>query len=240
MKTILNKLKSLIRRKILGVDITNYFFAQAGEDAILQALFRKKLESGSPGFFVDVGAYHPYKDSNTYLLYKNNWKGINIDATPGSMEAFKKFRPRDINIEIGIGEKEGVLDYYWIDFSSTMNSFSKKNLIDNGMIDFVKKIIPIKVHALKTILLQYSSEFKKIDLLNIDVEGLDFVVLNSNDWDNFKPDVISVELSVSSFDDLSENNSAIFLKEKGYKIVAKNVILNNVATVFFVHFDFKY
>ena len=73
-------------------------FSQNGEDLILNRL----LENKSNGFFVDVGAHHPVRFSNTYLSYLNGWNGINIDAMPNSMMIFDKIRPRDINIEVGL------------------------------------------------------------------------------------------------------------------------------------------
>src|SRR5581483_2050578 len=70
-------------------------YSQEGEDLIASRLFDGKAN----GFFVDVGAHHPIRHSNTYLLYRRGWRGINIDATPGSMAAFRRLRPEDINIE---------------------------------------------------------------------------------------------------------------------------------------------
>lgn len=238
--SLADKLKKILRKTLLGVDISNYYFSQGGEDAILQNIFRKQLDSKTKGFFVDIGAFHPYKDSNTYLFYRNGWNGINIDATPGSMAAFRKVRPRDINIECGVGEIEQVMNYYVIAYDSTMNSFSKENLVANGMFSEVTKTIPVKVLPLKKILQQHEKLFSEIDLLTIDVEGFDFEVLSSNDWIKYKPKVIAIELNVISIDDLSDHRSVKFLKNLGYTVVAKNVILNNVATVFFLRNDFNY
>ena len=74
-------------------------YSQEGEDLLLRRIF----EHQKIGFYVDVGAHHPFRFSNTYLLYKRGWRGINIDAMPGSMRLFRKFRPRDTNIECGVG-----------------------------------------------------------------------------------------------------------------------------------------
>ena len=64
--------------------------------------FLKKNFSKSLDTFIDVGAHHPMRFSNTYLFYKKKWKGINIDPLPGSMKLFNKLRPRDINLELGV------------------------------------------------------------------------------------------------------------------------------------------
>ena len=237
---LIKKIKSLIRKTILGYDISTYFFSHSGEDAMLQAIFSKKLASKTGGFFVDIGAYHPYKESNTYLFYINGWRGINIDARPGSMEAFKKIRPRDINLEIGIGVKEDILPYYFISDDSSMNSFSKDNLLRLGMYEFVKKEIPIKVLPLNQILDKHANSFDTIDLLTIDVEGFDLEVVKSNNWSKYRPKVIVVELYCRTIEDLFTNETANYLRELGYEIVAKNVILRDVASVIFVDHHFEY
>jgi len=236
----IKSLKRKLRKIILGFDTPTYYFSQAGEDAILQALFHKKLNKKEKGFYVDVGAYHPYKHSNTYLFYLNGWNGINVDACPGSMDLFKKLRPKDLNLEIGISDKKGELTYYFIDKDSTMNSFSKENLINIGMYKNVTKEIPIGVKSLEDILESQSNNFNHIDFLSIDVEGLDFEVINSNNWIKYKPDVIVIELNCIEINDIIENKTARFLRNLGYRIVAKNVVLKNVASVFFVKEEFEY
>ena len=109
MKKIINKIlpnsfKELIRSvKKKYIDGGGYWlksYSQEGEDIILARIFGKQQN----GFYVDVGAHHPYRFSNTYFFYKRGWKGINIDAMPGSMKIFNKYRPRDKNIEAGISD----------------------------------------------------------------------------------------------------------------------------------------
>lgn len=78
-------------------------YSQEGEDMILHRIFERQCK----GFYVDIGAHHPFRFSNTYLFYKRGWSGINIDAMPGSMNIFNKFRNRDINLEYGIGNVIG-------------------------------------------------------------------------------------------------------------------------------------
>ncbi|TLD96815.1 hypothetical protein LS71_004220 [Helicobacter jaachi] len=94
-------LKHLRQRLVGRRAYMNPSYAIEGEDRIVRALLWQKRDSG---FYVDVGAHHPFRFSNTYLFYTQGWRGINIDATPGSMEAFRKYRARDINLEMGIGE----------------------------------------------------------------------------------------------------------------------------------------
>lgn len=90
-------------------------FSQEGEDLILHRLFqdyehitKTKLE----GFYIDVGAHHPIRFSNTFSFYVKGWSGINIDPTPGGMEAFRNIRPRDVNLELAVSDKKEKLKFY--------------------------------------------------------------------------------------------------------------------------------
>jgi hypothetical protein len=80
------------------------------------------------------------------------WIGINIDARPISMTAFNKFRPRYINLEMGISKQSSVLDFYYFDDNSTMNSFSKDYLESIGTMKNVNKVMKVTTSPLKEIL----------------------------------------------------------------------------------------
>lgn len=236
----IQKIKNAIKRKINGYESGINFYSQGGEDMILKNIFRKKIYKPEPGFYVDIGAYHPSNMSNTYSLYVCGWRGINIDARPGCMKAFNKIRPGDINLEIGVGSKEEILTYYFIDEESSMNSFSKDFLVKAGVYEKVKKEIPVQVYSLSSVLEKYKSEFNKIDLLSIDAEGLDMDIIKSNDWEKYRPSVIIIELDCLSLNDVIKNDTAKYLYSLGYESVAKNIIAWNVASVFFVDKNFEY
>src|SRR5713226_7824178 len=123
-KIVGDLLKWILRSK--GIYTTDEFshvsYSQFGEDMVLKKIFQDKPD----GFYVDVGAFHPKYYSNTYLLYLKGWKGINIDATPGSMEAFKRIRPRDCNLEMPIGSRKQTLTYYMFE-EPAFNGFSVAN-----------------------------------------------------------------------------------------------------------------
>ena len=77
----------------------------------------KYFKDKNNGFYVDVGAYHPTKVNNTYLLYKRNWRGINIDISDFSIDLFNFWRPKDLNFCRAITNKNGIAKkYYQKDF----------------------------------------------------------------------------------------------------------------------------
>lgn len=200
-------------------------YSQEGEDLVLQRIFANYKS----GFYVDVGAHHPKRFSNTFLFYQKGWRGINIDPLPGTIKLFNKYRPRDINLEQGVAEKEETLDYYQFN-EPALNSFSKElsekreKTYDSY---FVKDIIKIEVKPLSKILDKYLLN-NKIDFLNVDVEGLDLAVLKSNDWSKYRPKFVLVEILESSLHDLDNDPIFQIMKENNYIIFSKQV-----NTVFF-------
>lgn len=200
---------------------SNRSFSQEGEDQILERL----LDSNNNGFYVDIGAHHPIKFSNTYKFYLKGWRGINIDAMPGSMDSFNKLRPRDINLEVPVSSKREKLLYHIFN-EPALNTFSKSEATKkNGLRDY--KIIETKelmTETLSDILIKHIDINQQIDFMTIDVEGLDLDVLISNNWDVFKPKFILVEELINSAD-LLINKSAInsFLLDLGYKFIARTM-----------------
>ena len=189
----------------------NLCYSQNGEDLLLNRLLENKKE----GFFIDVGAHHPIRFSNTYLFYKKGWSGINIDAMSGSMIKFNKLRPKDINIEKGVGIKNDKITFYQFN-ESALNTLSKEEaFLKKKKGNKIIKSNFIKVDTLENILDKYMPKNTPIDFLNIDVEGKDEEVLISNNWEKYKPKFLLIEILRE--EDIFDNSSIkTFLKSKGY------------------------
>ena len=113
-------------------------YSQEGEDMVLSRIFSDK----SKGFYVDVGAHHPMRFSNTYSFYKRGWQGINIEPNPDSISMFKRYRPRDINLNCGIAWNKGNLEYYMFD-EPALNTFDGdvlKSRISNTSYTYAKDV----------------------------------------------------------------------------------------------------
>ena len=105
MKEVIKKLLPgavLQAYRYIKLDILNGYavksYSQEGEDMVLYRIFEKQKS----GFYVDIGAYHPKRFSNTYFFYKRGWRGINIEPNPEAIKLFKKYRVGDINLEMGV------------------------------------------------------------------------------------------------------------------------------------------
>lgn len=187
-------------------------------------ILRTIFSSRKTGFYVDVGAHHPQRFSNTNYFYQQGWRGINIDAMPGSMKLFDKLRCRDINLEVGIGEEEGQLEYYIFN-EPALNGFSKDESMRRHSAASkyeIRDVVRVKVLPLATVLREHLDQGQVIDFLSVDVEGLDLMVLRSNDWKIFRPACVLAEVLGSDLHDLEENPVVQFLAEQAYKIYAKS------------------
>ncbi len=192
--------------------------AQEGEDKVLETYFKNKEK----GFYIDIGACHPVRFSNTYLFYKRGWNGINIDANPGSMKLFGKYRPRDINIEAPISNSHKKINYYIFD-EPALNSFSSD--LSKFRADKTKykilKIVKLKFKKLSEILDEYLVEGTEIDFMSVDVEGYEYEVLSSNNWNKYKPTYLLVEILDTELEKISKNKVYLYLRSKNYRMIKK-------------------
>ena len=158
-------------------------FSQFGEDTIISEYVNKNFFSPNARF-IDIGCYHPILWSNTINLYILGWRGINIDANQKLIELQKSFRPEDINICVGIAEKEGIQDFYNIGMqaaSTIIPNHRDQQLKRGAQLNSQEKIHckPI-MSVLKEHIVEQDRE--KYQYLNIDLEGMDEIVVNQIDW----------------------------------------------------------
>lgn len=227
-------MKAIIKSMIMYLfDIgKKQYFGQFGEDAVLQGYFAKKawkrnksqlLSFLGPkiekGFYVDVGAYNPKRHSNTYWFYKQSWRGINIDATPGSMKPFKLIRRHDVNIEAAISNQEEELVFYSWGKPSVMNTLSPEMALkwkkETGIAPTEYRI---KTMRLESILDKNLPKDQKISFLSIDAEGHDIEVLKSNNWDKYRPEIIIVEDHKDRIEQIVNSEITSYLKSVRYRL----------------------
>jgi FkbM family methyltransferase len=189
--------------------------SQEGEDLILERIFENQAE----GIYVDVGAHHPLRYSNTHLLYRRGWHGVNIDATPGSMAAFRRLRPRDVNIECGVTATAEERDFYVFD-EPALNTFDAERAKALAKPPYsIKEVRKVRCAPLATILREHG--IAAVDLLTIDIEGLDFQVLQTLDWEVSRPRVVITEQFSRDLGALLKSELNSYMVARGYQIVAK-------------------
>lgn len=231
---MLGKALNFIKSLYPNLFLTKKCFSQCGEELIITALLRQIGKTGT-GYYVDIGAFHPYIGSNTYYFYRLGWQGINIDATPGSMRLFNKLRPRDTNMETGIGSSEGTMKYYMLSQEPRMNTFSYQTLQACGVEHKVTSTVEVPVTTFSAIQRTVVPKGTHIDFVSIDTEGHEMEVLKGFDFEQHRPTIFAIELNdVLSLDDTAKNTVNKLMEDKGYVAVAKNMISLSVATVFYL------
>lgn len=190
-------------------------FSQEGEDMVL----RKEFQDKSTGFYIDIGAYHPQRYSNTYYFYLKGWRGINIDAMPGSMDVFKEKRPKDINIEAAISNSTSLLEYYNFN-EPALNTFSPELAASRDGLNnsWITSKIQIQTYSLEEVLDKYLPSNIEIDFLDVDVEGFDFQVLASNNWSKYRPKLVLAEQTGTSIEENLSTEIGLLMLQNDYRL----------------------
>jgi len=195
-------------------------FSQYGEDVILHKLFGRKF---STGFYVDVGAHHPFRQSNTAYLWLMGWRGINVDASKSSIKHFNRVRTSDLNIwSAVVGEavahentEIALYSSQDIDLCATCDPSlaSERGAHQTTMVPCT---------TLKNIINQHAARLTdKIELLTVDIEGFDEAAIDSiSDW-IILPKVICIEIYGNDVNEVLSSPACKLLGDHGYVLTAR-------------------
>jgi FkbM family methyltransferase len=226
MPVALSRLLDLPGRQLVELlqdDAIAVTTAQYGEDIMILRLFEERFPQVAPGFYVDIGAYAPRLISNTFLLSLLGWRGINIDANPDTIGAFARQRPDDVNLCLAIAPADGTrrLHRFRQSSANTISAEQAQRWIAAGF-DPVD-VVEVPARRLEAVLDEHVPMGRAIDFLNIDIEGLDGLVLEALDFDRYRPKVIAVE--ALDIDPLHPGNHPIVrdLDRRGYQLMAQTM-----------------
>ena len=201
-----------------NIYIRNFKFfiksSQFGEDKKIIKLFNKSKK----GTYLDVGCFHPTRQNNTYLMYKQGWSGINIDLNPLTIELFKIARPYDINICAAVSSKKGVKNLFFDHQLSSINTISKNHTLFIAKAFNIKDLKKRRIRTTTLDNLLKKRRIKKIDFMNIDIEGHELEVLKKLNFKHFDIKVICIE--IVNYDFYSKNIK--INKNQIFKILRKN------------------
>lgn len=197
-------------------------FSQSGEDMIAWYLLNY-IGIPRPSY-LDVGAHHPLHLSNTALFHLLGGHGINIEPDPLLFREFLRSRPRDINLNIGIGRVSGNMVFYRM-ADPSLSTFSEEEAIrmekEEGI--HIEEKLNLPVRTIDEVLAAHQV---RPDFVSIDVEGRDLEVLESFDFAAHRPAVFCVETISFSLKQAGKKDSNInsFLGQQGYGVYADTYI----------------
>jgi FkbM family methyltransferase len=173
----------------------NVWYAQRGEDRRLAELLRRRRR----GFYIDVGAWHPEKDSTTKYFYDRGWRGINVEPHPTFFAMLERERPRDINLNVALGDRPGDEAFTLVGetglstFEKPFAASAERWVLENREEPAVVTTVPVRITTLADICRTNVPAGMEIDFLKIDVEGWEDRVLRGADWDAYRPNILVIE-----------------------------------------------
>lgn len=223
-----------ILKKKLNCYKKSYSFGSV--DLLINYYFKNKKK----GFYLDVGCQHPVSNNNTYLLFKKGWSGINIDLDQKSIDLFNLVRNKDINLNTAVSSSVTEKKLFFYHDKSAINTLDEN--VSNFQSAKVKEIRNVKTNTLNNILNKYN--IKKIDYLNIDVEGHEIDVLNGFDIKKYSPEIVSIEYLDLKMKRLEFKNNDLknVLNSEIYKYMVFNgfsLINWNHADLIFINNNFR-
>ena len=164
-----------------------YTYAQNFEDVMLSRLFHEQ----STGFYVDVGAWDPHIHSVTKHFYKNGWRGVNVEPLRAKFELFERERPRDVNLNVAVGDTPGELRFFECheeSYLSTPDPVIAEQFRRRGG-TVTEYAVPVV--TLNDIFARHCPA--TVDFLKVDIEGWEKPVIESSDWQRFRPRALVIE-----------------------------------------------
>jgi len=165
-------------------------YSQNNEEEIILKYF----EGQKLGTYLDIGAYDPEVFSNTRALYELGWRGVLVEPADMNFEVLKKYFDKDIAMQViktCVGLYDGeipFLDSGGDAISTAVQSHAEKWAKGYGTV-YTKRTSPVV--TFKTLL--ESTIYKKFDFINIDVEEMDFQVLQQINFSEVGCSLVCIE-----------------------------------------------
>ena len=189
-------------------------YSQNFEDVMLW----RALKNIEDGFYIDIGAAWPDEHSVTKAFYDKGWKGINVEPNLNHFRRLEIERPRDINLQVAVGDSTGMLEMTIFEDTglSTLVSNIAEVHVNNG---YQCEKINVPVVTLAELIEKHLSPEQDVHFLKIDVEGMEEGVIRGNDWLAFRPWIIVIEATVPMTDEDSYYNWETILIDANYLFV---------------------
>ena len=191
-------------------------YSQCGEDRFLSTIGNLP----DTGFYVDIGAAHPYYDSNTFAFYTKGWRGLTIEPNAHFSHLHSIVRPRDRQIRMGIAGDQGELTYFQFDnpHLNTFDSTEKEKSLRLGARLKGQETIAT---APLTHILSTNNVPDPVDVMSVDCEGFDLQALQSNNWDQYRPHWLIVE-DLEAYESFNRPSAIyLFLTAQNYSRIAQ-------------------
>lgn len=169
------------------------------EDLTIERL----LGECNPGFYIDVGANDPFRNSNTHPFYEKGWRGIDIEPMPQYAAMLRQAHPENIVLACAVGAEDKKVILRYPALGDAPNQLAT---VDESIVEHHNRMglraswesLEVQQRTLNDILYVYG--INSIDFISIDVEGYEAEVLSGLDLSKYKPKVLCIEATLPSTD----------------------------------------
>jgi len=214
--------KTKLRASLPSFLLRKTSYSQCGED-LLVAFALDVIHGPRPKRYLDVGANHPFHLSNTALLYSQGGHGTLVEPDPFFSKLLEKKRPRDQVLQCGVHfSGEPIADFYVMN-PPTLNTFSRAEMERCvAMGHQLTRTLSVGLKNINSIL----ASTEELDFLNLDIEGMDESILQTIDWNAYRPTCVCVE--TLTYETQKEpkklNNIVELMMLQGYTLYADTYI----------------
>lgn len=204
-------------------------YSSYGEDAMLNGVIKRLSWIMQKNLFdqktyIDIGSFHPVKESNTYFLYKHGWSGTLVDPNSYFNVLVHELRPHDILYNCAVDVVSGTREFYMFGDMDSSNTLSKefadrKIASQHTGVSWTAQVPTKTLNDIIGIHLEY---FQRTPfLLNIDIEGLDLDVIKTYSHDVRIPFIMIEDDTMRTFTDSPIRQ---IMAEKGYIPIASTFL----------------
>lgn len=161
-------------------------YASNFEDVMLW----RALKTATPGFYIDIGAHHPFVDSVTMAFYERGWRGINVEPIRHLHEMLVQNRPNDINICAAVAATTGNAEFHEV-VGTGLSTTDKQVAERHRQAGYDVQDYQVPIITLRDI--YDTHQVTDVHFLKIDVEGSEEQVLLGAALDRVSPWIIIIE-----------------------------------------------
>lgn len=215
-------------KKVNASSLGKKSYSQCGEDLIMDFVLKNCLHINNPTY-LDIGANDPYSINNTAYFYEQKLYGVCIEPDPILYKKLLKQRPKDKCLNIGVGSRSNSEASFFLMHPNTLNTFSEseakryEQIADHKIVEKIQVPI-ISINEL------LEKEFEKLpNIINIDTEGLDHEILNSLNFELYRPELFCIEtLSYDTQNMQNKNQDIIELMESKRYFAYADTYINTI------------
>ncbi len=214
------------RIEVLESNIKNDFelfnkktYSQSGEDSIIMYIMAMKGIPLSECSYLDLGANHPKVMSNTYFFYERGARGVLVEANPELADELKNERSGDIVLNKCISDKSGEkLDFNILNLDGLSKVGDVSDILFENPDARIEKTVQLETVSVNDIIEEYFSGKAPL-ILNLDIEGLERQILDSIDFEKYRPMIMIIEMipySKKLVTGQKDTELLEYVKSKGY------------------------